>query len=196
MSIYGPAVMLAWRIAADCCDESIAPSHVLLGILRLCLISESELEEHLPFDPVARAQIAREANAVRGRFDALGLDGRDVFELIYRARPQPRPDRNSDEVIYIHRTPASREKFARAHRISVSRCVPTTELRDLLFATLEARDDVIEQALSAIGCAEPLQAFFGRESEIRNRVCGTSSAAPPKSTPRPSEAPAVPDTDA
>ncbi len=43
---------------------------------------------------------------------------------------------------------------------------------------------------------EPLQAFFGRESEIRNRVCGTSSAAPPKSTPRPSEAPAVPDTDA
>lgn len=182
MSAYGPAVMMAWRIAADCCDESIAPSHVLLGILRLCLMSESELEEHLPFDPAARGQIAREAKAVRGRFDALGLDARELFEGIHQARPRSAGD--GGEVIYIHRTPASREMFVRAYRISASRRVPKMELRDLLFATLEARDGIIEQALSAVGCTEPLRAFFGLESQVRLRACAPAAAATAKSAPR------------
>lgn len=160
-----PGVVLAWTFAGDeicaCGGKLIEPPHILLGVLRVAMLGVKDLEELMPFDVLRRDQVASEASVVHRRFGLLSIDLSGVHDRLRSFVTVPEePD---GPVTFIHRSQASRDIFKRADSVARSRGTSGAEVRDLLFAVLEARDPMVIATFKAKGCDEPVRAVFGFE---------------------------------
>ena len=165
MPHYSPSVILVWRIAAGEAHAGnateIEPSHLLLGLCKLCDLDFEELfAGQSDVDHGARRDIEDEAEELRGLFQQAGLDQtrfrRRLRALVAKSGPSPA----DDDV--MHRSRESRRVFRRAEEmVQTTGGSGVVQTRHLLRALLEIADAPWAGLLAEMGTDDPLRQILG-----------------------------------
>src|SRR5262245_14950240 len=141
MTSFTPAVDLVWQIAASevghARQEVIEPQHLLIGMCKLTDFRRPDHLSRLGMDAAAVASTQIEIEALLQLFAGAGLNPTGTRRELRRSLGIGSHPTNIGERRAVHRSPLSRQIFARADALARENGAVATRLTDLLAALLE-----------------------------------------------------------
>jgi ATP-dependent Clp protease ATP-binding subunit ClpC len=167
---YSQDLVLAWTIAAAEAQagnaNEIEPSHLLLGLCKLCDLDLDQLfAAQREVHPAVRLQVEKGVEDLRRRFQRTSLDTTRFRRRLRTLVAKPGPGGGGKAP--LHRTHASRRVFDRAERIAATESSKkgNVDASDLLHAVLELPNPLWAALLAEMGVHDPLGQMFGPRAE-------------------------------